>query len=574
MGELLRRHFVIFAILLIIGLSSAYFLFLRPLFEAPPAQIISILDEKGRQTQEGMTTDQRVEHIRGKVRDARPESPAFDGRSYLYFNGLDEEIPVYNDGTHGDNRAGDDIWYFDVVRVLSNGTNTLAVKVKAADGRTLVKSKEHRIEAVLQLTDAWIQLTWNDSQAHVILSVFGPKGTHSDRNDKNGIPDSQLFSYDIDGYGPQTFVLLNSSIGNYTVKIGCLRADTEASTKAVVSIMTSWGISSAHAHIFEFPVNRNTTQEAEWVVTTLAKGENLPDEDAVMYPKAMLLIFNPIIKSEGGKSLSQLKGWNDPDELTRQVIEDLREVSHGSAQFRIVERIEVDEYPLKADGFHYDDEKYLSGNWHSPDGVDYAEIIHDYRICQKVEAGEIDEVWLWGGPYFGYYESTMVGDGAYWVNSPPVQGVKCSKLFIIMGFNYERGVGEMLEDFGHRTESMMAHIFGGWEADEENAWDRFTLYDEVAPGRSNCGNIHFAPNSQSDYDWGNARYVDSYCDDWYTYPNLPGNKRRVNKSEWGGGDIRLHHKWWFSHVPHAPGEVDGKLNNWWKYVILYNKYRQ
>ena len=28
-----------------------------------------------------------------------------------------------------------------------------------------------------------------------------------------------------------------------------------------------------------------------------------------------------------------------------------------------------------------------------------------------------------------------------------------------MGFNVERGVGEMLEDFGHRTESIMTHVW-------------------------------------------------------------------------------------------------------------------
>jgi len=28
-----------------------------------------------------------------------------------------------------------------------------------------------------------------------------------------------------------------------------------------------------------------------------------------------------------------------------------------------------------------------------------------------------------------------------------------------MGFNYERGVGEMLEDLGHRAESILSHVF-------------------------------------------------------------------------------------------------------------------
>ena len=54
----------------------------------------------------------------------------------------------------------------------------------------------------------------------------------------------------------------------------------------------------------------------------------------------------------------------------------------------------------------------------------------------------------------------MAGRGAYECNSDPVPGVDCPRIFVIMGFNYERGVGEMLEDFGHRTESIMTHVVG------------------------------------------------------------------------------------------------------------------
>jgi len=120
---------------------------------------------------------------------------------------------------------------------------------------------------------------------------------------------------------------------------------------------------------------------------------------------------------------------------------------------------------------------------------------------ERVNEGEIDEVWLWEAPYMGYWESLMVGKGAHFCNSPPLDDVP-TKPFIIMGFNYERGVGEMLEDFGHRVESIMTHIYGSWEAKETHAWNRFTLYDKVAPGKAGCGNVHYAPNSEKDYDWG------------------------------------------------------------------------
>jgi len=161
----------------------------------------------------------------------------------------------------------------------------------------------------------------------------------------------------------------------------------------------------------------------------------------------------------------------------------------------------------------------------------------------------------------------MVGRNAFWCNSPPVPETgHCSGRFVIMAFNYERDVDCMLENFGHRVESVMSRVFAS-HPPEQNLWALFTRYDKTHPGQAHCGNVHFAPNSERDYDWGNPRPVISYCDDWLTFPELPGRARRVDCREWGGGDMRLHHLWWLSHLPHVSGETFGVSNNWWSYVI-------
>ncbi|HSJ58221.1 MAG TPA: hypothetical protein VLC95_13640, partial [Anaerolineae bacterium] len=108
---------------------------------------------------------------------------------------------------------------------------------------------------------------------------------------------------------------------------------------------------------------------------------------------------------------------------------------------------------------------------------------------------------------------------------------------------------------------------------DRNLWKRFIQYDKVAPGRAHCGNVHFAPNSQRDYDWGNRTPVDSYCDDWYEFPNFPGKIRRMDCSEWGNGDIRAHHTWWLRHLPRVEGETNGISNNWWWYAVDANAAR-
>jgi len=283
-----------------------------------------------------------------------------------------------------------------------------------------------------------------------------------------------------------------------------------------------------------------------------------------------MIVHNPPVEPEVGRRLTELFAWNDPDELARRYIANLREASGGYLDYDIVERIAADWFPVKRDGFRYTGETYpqawRSGTFHQPDEIDYQAQVAAFDLLGRYERREMDEVWFFSFPYSGDYESTMAGRGAFWLNSPPVPNTgHLAGRFVIMAFNYERNVGEMLENFGHRTESIMSRVYerlGGGR----NMWELFTRYDQVAPGRAQCGNVHFAPNGVRDYDWGNPRPVTSYCDDWYYYPGLPGQARTVDCSEWGGGDMRAHHLWWLRHIPRAPGESDGVANNWWAYI--------
>ena len=298
---------------------------------------------------------------------------------------------------------------------------------------------------------------------------------------------------------------------------------------------------------------------------------------ATVEPSVLVINFAPVFPSRGNRPLHEVLTWNDPHILTDGIITDLADCSGGYVRYRVVEWVDVDGYPVKQDGFRYTNESYVAcqeggEQWHEPDAVDYHAILREYGIPDKVEGGEIDEVWLWGFPYAGFWESTLAGPGAYFCNSPPLEGVETSRLFMTMGFNYERGVGEALESFGHRVESIMRRVHGSWEPRETHAWNRFTLYDKVAPGKSGCGNVHFAPNSERDYDWGNERPVSSACDDWLEYPDLTGERRLVASEEWGGGDVRAHHRWWLAHLPRADGRTGGKLNNWWAYVTDFNRF--
>lgn len=287
--------------------------------------------------------------------------------------------------------------------------------------------------------------------------------------------------------------------------------------------------------------------------------------------KVLMITHNPVMQTKEGRKLNEVYGWTEPDVLAQKYIDDLRDATYGYANYEIVERVVVDGFPVKEDGFVYDEASYLqifeTREFHKPDRVDYLKLVREFEMIEKINAGTIDEVWLFGFPYGGYYESIMAGPGAFWCNAPALKGTDDAKrLFVIMGFNFERGVGEMHESFGHRAESIMERVYKGY-AENEHVWRRFIRYEKTHPGQAECGNVHFAPNSESDYDWGNMTPVMTRADNWYDFPNLTAAPIPQDARNWGSGDIRAHHVWWFKHFPHIGGETNGISNNWWQYVV-------
>ena len=294
--------------------------------------------------------------------------------------------------------------------------------------------------------------------------------------------------------------------------------------------------------------------------------------------RVLVVIYNPRIKSEKNRKLAEAMRWNNPDDLTASYIADLRACSHGYANFEVGERIEVERIPVKIDGFVYDGDEYVKclragSGFHKPDAVDYHRLLADFDVIDKINSGAIDEVWLYAFPYGGFYESIMAGPGAFWCNAPELEGTeRAQRRFVIMGFSYERGVGEMLEDMGHRAESIMGYVFRH-QPGEANLWQRFTRYDKTHPGQAEVGTIHYAPNSQTDYDWGNKTKVKSRYHTWKNFPNLDGEPQIVDAGHWGQGDTRGHHLWWFSLIPHVTGLANGIAYNWWKYIVDPNAVR-
>lgn len=153
-----------------------------------------------------------------------------------------------------------------------------------------------------------------------------------------------------------------------------------------------------------------------------------------------------------------------------------------------------------------------------------------------------------------------------------------------MGLNPERGVAEAMHSFGHRAESILWRVYGSWSgnASVNHLWDRFTRVGPRHPGATAaCGNVHFPPNANADYDYSATLKVSSEADNWLNFPNLSGAAKPISAISWGGPDYHLNFlRWWFARLPRSFGRYadaanainHGKLNNWWSYTVDMNEY--
>lgn len=296
---------------------------------------------------------------------------------------------------------------------------------------------------------------------------------------------------------------------------------------------------------------------------------------ASLNKKVFLLVYDPTLIN--GQDLNTYMGWPAYMSLVQGVISSFQTASQGQLQYTIAQQVVANEWPVKIDGFRYTETTYFQV-WqgqtpaHNPDEVNYDLILDQFDICGKLNRGEIDELWMFGAPYFGFYESRLVGPGAYVYNSPPLtQTHGCNKLLPIMGLSYERGVGDAVHSFGHRVEATMTRVYGSWEENRTaHNWDRFGLVKVQSPdyNYSGCGSIHYPLNAQIAYEYDNPNNTSTNCEDFRNYPNLSDPQsvlQPVNCTAWNCDQLG-YMVYWFNHLPSNAGcGPDFMENNWWLY---------
>ncbi len=337
--------------------------------------------------------------------------------------------------------------------------------------------------------------------------------------------------------------------------------------------------------------------------------------------KVLLLVYNPSSgPAYGYRKLQEIyPTFPAIDPLVQDYLTDMMGAGRGAFCLEIAERFDLDELPpagverlVAPDGLvlienyrwvsrdvyfknvarRYGGESGEPVDLFNNGRADYQAILKDRRfgIPRKVDERRVDMVFVLAPPFTGFWEAAMAGPGAYWVNGGPIEDIPCDRRFVVLAHGLDRDVGLWLEVTAHMTENILGRVSRRWpkvwQYDTRgpfNDWERYQLTDRqnygpelVVHGFAQIGTAHYPPNSPpgSDYAFAFEDVVESYADDWLTYPDFAGVKTAVNRETWnlfGGNYHRGFEYWWFAHIPHQPGSHDGVLNNWWRYIYDVNR---
>lgn len=295
--------------------------------------------------------------------------------------------------------------------------------------------------------------------------------------------------------------------------------------------------------------------------------------------RVLVLNYDPFYQ---GKRLHEALNFNDPRKLAEGYCKDMAKATNGHVTMKIVEWRDLDEIYARVGGGRFTVDEYVrnrraGGGWPEQIIADYPRVIEEQGVVSLIDRGIIDEVWIFGDHYFGLWEASMAGPGAFFINGGVYPEVPSSRPFAFYGFNYERGVAEMMHNTAHRVESTMNRIYGEWNLKiPKNNWEKFSANVDQSTGAAGVGTCHWPANAAHDYDYGNTRVVPSWADDFLKYPNLTGKVRPVSVKNWspdGKDPHRGYMNWYFARFPKAVGtNPDGRLNNWWAYVYDFQNY--
>lgn len=294
-----------------------------------------------------------------------------------------------------------------------------------------------------------------------------------------------------------------------------------------------------------------------------------------------------------GKKISDIR--NSVNSMTQQILQDLTIATKykGYQNTELQPSLKYVQYGQTIEALQkLPRGNSLGGGTYRPD---YKKILTDMNICDYVDNKGVKQVWLWGY-HFGeivpvesdmamgklssnFFNFSGYGDvsNSEKTNDLPV----CNHTYVLNNYNYDRGVGEALEDHGHQFEALFNWLDARDTVPRDQwvdllFWGRFVgagsgSFDKMQnPG---CGWVHTPPNGTEQYGWFNTQSVASDCIDWN--PDRTGKKNSINCTTWSGSSScpndggRAYKIWWMQNFPGANNGLiyqGHALRNWWDLV--------
>lgn len=306
--------------------------------------------------------------------------------------------------------------------------------------------------------------------------------------------------------------------------------------------------------------------------------------------KVAVVCYNPwmtnVAEITRARRLNATFGWPNGQSMANDQKSWWKEATFGMVKANFVVVTNLDIFPLMSSGKRFNQQSYYD-YWkkgetdkHPGGSFDYAHFLtNDVPwMIPAIERGEIDQVWLYGWPGMNTNETRLFGKGAFGCNSFGFGRLMNDRMFMMCMPSIERSDTPM-ENFGHGCEWHLGGAFHNYVYSFDNGIDYTNSHDMAlyrAHGSEctdnvNIGDVHYAPNSVRDYDWGNTTPVMSYADCWYDYPNMTNwVPRSMTCADWGNGVNYKHKIWFFKHMPEKVGLRRGHMMNWITKYMNFN----
>jgi len=231
------------------------------------ASVTHITDRSGTVTDNGGTTDQRVQTVAGRVMNpAGADASTFDGSVFVVHNGNRQQVTP-TPCTMGDCQPGE--WEFTTDLVLNSGSNNIQVVVEDSGGSQVGSSSTFNVNANIPARDLTITLTWATDLNDVDMHIYDPSGNEAYYRSLGGIPGGNLDLDDTNGFGPETFTMESATPGEWTVKVRYYSTHGVTSEVPVtVRVSKHEGTPEVFYHTFTAEQANSDDTTNDWTVTT------------------------------------------------------------------------------------------------------------------------------------------------------------------------------------------------------------------------------------------------------------------------------------------------------------------